>query len=103
MKCIRIMGLGVVAVFATSALASASASAVELPELGRCVVVGAKETGEYSSSKCTEASKGGADPDYNWLPGPGAKPGFKGSGTTATLEAVNKSKIKCTSTTDEGK
>jgi hypothetical protein len=103
MRRIRITGLCLVAAFVMSAVASATASAA-LPELGRCVAVSPPTAvGEYSSSKCTEASKGGVDPDFNWLPGPGAKPGFKGSATTATLEAVNKSKIKCTSTTDEGK
>jgi len=75
-----------------------------LPELGRCTKVAVKKTGEYASSKCEPgASKKTTGGEYDWTPGPGGMPGFKGSATKATLETVARSKVACRSGKDEGR
>ena len=63
MKRIKIMGLCLVAVFAVSVMASASASA-EAPEFGRCL---AKAGGKFSDAGCTKGvvSKG----KFEWTSG----------------------------------
>jgi len=90
MKRIRIIGLCLVAVFAMSAVAVASASA-EAPEIGRCKKVTVKKTGKYSSATCTALKASG---EYEWTAG-AAKTGFTGHGTTSTLETVGKAKVVC--------
>lgn len=44
------------------------------PELGRCVAV-APGTGEFKGETCIERAKAG-EGGWNWVPGPGAHPGF---------------------------
>jgi hypothetical protein len=72
------------------AIAAPSASAAEyelegLPALGRCVPAAGK-TGEYKGSHCvTNAGGKGA---YNFIPGPGPQPKFKGTIGATKLETV---------------
>jgi hypothetical protein len=90
---IRTFGLCAIAVAATATATVANASAAP-PEFGRCVKV-AKGTGTYATGNCTTIE--GANKNYEWMPGPGPKPGF-----TLTLEswylegATSKTKIACT-------
>jgi hypothetical protein len=77
----------------------ASASAADypltgLPEIGRCVKASTPKTGEFRGSKCVAKSathKG----EYNWLPGPGDKPGAKIRLLGLTLETTGQKQIKC--------
>jgi hypothetical protein len=54
MRHLRMIGLALVAVLATTALVATSASA--LPEWGKCVVQ-AKHEGKYANSNCTVKAK----------------------------------------------
>jgi hypothetical protein len=107
MRRIRIAGLCLVAVFATSLIASSAASAA-LPEFGRCikqVAVEKKYAGNYSDSKCTKEVKGeevAKKGKYKWEAGPGAKPGFTTSGGTATLATKGGKTVTCTSEKSTG-
>jgi alpha-tubulin suppressor-like RCC1 family protein len=70
-----------------------------LPELGRCVEAKGL-TGEYKNHFCVSPGEGhGRD---NWLPGPGSKPKFSGTGEATTLETVGNKKIECKSSTFVG-
>jgi hypothetical protein len=91
MKRMRIMGLALIAVFATTAIAAASASATPQGEFGRCV---AKAGGKYANSGCT-LEKAGAE-KFEWLPGV-VKNKFKSKlkEGVPTLETVGKTKITC--------
>lgn len=70
----RMVGLALVAMMAIAAVAAAGASAAA-PEFGRCVKAPKHSTGPgYSNRSCTEAvSENGK---YEWVAGPGPKPGF---------------------------
>lgn len=85
----RLIGLCVLAVFATSAVAASSAAA-EAPEMGRCVKV-APKTGKYASATCTKLKTAG---EFEWLPG-AEKNKFTGVGGVGTLETVGKAKVTC--------
>ena len=90
MKRIRVIGLALVAVFAVTAIAAASASAEPQGEFGRCV---AKTGGKYANSGCTTASTKGK---YEWVPGlekRGIKSKLKEG--VPTLETVGGTKITC--------
>jgi len=92
MRGIRIALIGVLAVVASSAIATTSASAA-LPELGRCVKVGTGGAYKYKTCVVTAPAGQGA---FEWQPGPGAKPKFEASLIAeATLETVGKKKIGC--------
>jgi hypothetical protein len=52
MRLIRIAALGVLASLAVGALAASSASAVTLPEFGKCLPVAAGSTGVYAGPNC---------------------------------------------------
>jgi hypothetical protein len=65
-----------------------------LPELGRCVKAGTPKTGEFKGPKCI-AKNAKHEGEYNWLPGPGQKPGAKTRLLGLTLETVTKQKINC--------
>jgi hypothetical protein len=90
MKRIRIVGLCLVAVFAMSAIASASASA-ETPEYTykTCIKASPKESGKYNDKLCTVASKGGKkEGDYElaeW--NKGKKVTFTGKNGESTLDS----------------
>jgi hypothetical protein len=88
MKRIRIVGLCLVAVFAMSAIASASASAEEL-SYKTCIKAVPKESGKFNDKACTVASKGGKkEGDYElgaW--NAGKKTTFTGKNGVSTLDS----------------
>jgi hypothetical protein len=90
MKRIRIAGLCLVAMFAMSAVASASASA-ETPEYTykTCTKASPKESGKYNNKTCTIESKGGKkEGDYElteW--NKGKKVTFTGKNGESTLDS----------------
>jgi hypothetical protein len=90
MKRIRIIALCLVAAFAMSAVAAATASA-EQPEIGRCKKVTVKKSGKYSSATCTALKTGG---EYEWTAG-AVKGKFTGVGGVGTLETIGKNKVVC--------
>jgi hypothetical protein len=114
MRRFKIVGLCLVAVFALSAIASATASA-ELPEVVQCVKaakVGKKYTGHYNDKKCTSKDEAG-EGKYELEPwnlgsktektGKGGKlKKFKGKSGTAFLEVVGLGPVTCSKGADEG-
>ncbi len=75
MRQLRVIGLCLIAAFAISALAVASASAAA-PEYGRCIKKTGKPSGEgYSNANCTTHVS--AEGRFTWEPGPGANPRFE--------------------------
>jgi hypothetical protein len=105
MKRIRIIGLCLLAAFATAAVASASASA-ELPEYmvcGKAAKVGKVWQGHYSSALCTEASKVETGGEYELEKGTGKKATFTASaGESIITSAEVPNKMECKSTTATG-
>jgi len=96
----RSLGVCALAVAVLGVGGAASASATEypltgLPEIGRCVKASTPKTGEYKGSKCV-TKEPGSKGEYNWLPGPGAKPGIKPRILNPLLETTSGKKIKCT-------
>src|ERR1700730_17122976 len=84
MRGLRILGGGLVAVFAIGAIVTATASAAA-PELGRCLKKGVPGGAGYSDSKCNKAV--GSAANYEWVPGfVAGKNHFTSIGTTATLK-----------------
>jgi hypothetical protein len=101
MKRIRVLGLCLVAAFAISAVIVASASAVAVPEFGRCK---AQAGGKFSNSGCTLLAKEVSKQKFEWFGGPGPKNKFTGkqkAETLATLETVGGTKITCTTESNE--
>jgi hypothetical protein len=94
MKGIRIWGACLLAALAAGAIAASSASALSLPEAGRCVKVGIG-AGAYSGGNCvTHATKGGGR--WEWVPVAGTeKQAFSGTGGETTLTTAGHSTIKC--------
>jgi hypothetical protein len=80
------------AVCAIGASAAATASAVELPELGRCVNVGTG--GKYKNKNCVMPSAKG-NGAYEWQPGPGGKSKFVVEIGEVELETVGKANVSC--------
>jgi hypothetical protein len=80
-----------------------------LPDLGRCVKVEPTLEGKtkfyngaFENSACI-AESAQQTGKYEWLPGPGAKPAFTGTGGATTLETVGaKTKVKCTASASHG-
>jgi hypothetical protein len=101
MKRIKIVGLCLVAVFAFSAVAAASASASERPEYKKCgkapKVGKTYPTGEFSNKECTTAAPGGK---YRLEEVP-AKTAFTSKSKAATLTVAGKV-VKCKKDTDKG-
>jgi hypothetical protein len=95
MKQLGTIGIGLIATLAMSAVAAAGASA-EAPEYGRCVK-GVAHVGGFAGGTCIATDTIDNDGVYEWLPGPGPKPGFstKMTGTAATFETVKGTKIIC--------
>jgi len=94
MKRMRIMGLCLVAVFAVTAFAASSASA--LPEVERCI---AKAGGKYTEGNCnTKVTKGGSFELSKEYP----NAGFTGSSGTSFLETESGTKIECSGSTAKG-
>jgi hypothetical protein len=96
-KRMKLMGLVVVSVLASSALAASSASA--LPEVGRCV---AKAAGKYSDSNCTKVAKPSGSGSFEFVKG-AAKVGFTASGGHSVLEGASGANVECESQTATGK
>jgi hypothetical protein len=95
MKRITLSALAMLTFMAVGAASSQAA----LPELGRCVKAVGK-TGAYRNAACTAPASGKGT--FNWLPGPGAKPKFSGTGESTALETTSKRKILCGGSTWEG-
>ncbi len=90
------------------ALGSGTAFAVRTftPEFGRCVKVAkGMNVAGYSDHGCTKETASGAK--YEWLPGPGAKPGFtaSASGVALTLQVAKghaHPSVECSTATTAG-
>ncbi len=95
---LRAIGCCLVAALALSAIAVASASALEAPEIGRCV---AHTGGKYTNNVCSKLAKGKKPGKYEWEPG-AVKNKFTGVGGAATLETVNKVKVTCKAEASSG-
>jgi len=94
MKRIRIIGLCLVAAFAMSAIASATASAAA-PEFGQCLKKAVSGGVGYSDTKCNKKVASGAL--YEWVPGfKAGKNTFTSTGTTATLKTSGGKTVTCT-------
>jgi uncharacterized membrane protein len=96
---IRPLGIGLLAMFVSIVLTSASASALLAePEIGRCVKV-ASGTGEYEVASCTGGAKA-AGGRYDWQLA--AKKNFVSGGGVGTLETPGGKKIECKSFLGKG-
>jgi hypothetical protein len=87
---------------ATLGAGAADSAAAAAPEFGRCMPVAAG-TGGYGNSGCTLA---GGTKNFEWVPGPGAKPLFTATskaGTSATLQTVKGHSITCSGATTSGR
>jgi hypothetical protein len=87
------IGLCTLAAVVVAAVAAASASAA-LPELGRCEAV--SKTGKYQYSNCVKPNLAGKG-NFEWKPGPGAKPKFAAEVSSVKLETVGKTTVLCAS------
>jgi hypothetical protein len=102
----RILGPGLLAVLAASGLLAASASAGEynlklLPEIGRCIKVGAG--GEFRGVRCLRSEPGAGN--YSWFSGPGEKKKFSGTlkePITLETHGAGSAVISCGSAEAEG-
>jgi hypothetical protein len=95
---LRAIGCCLVGALALSAIAVASASALEAPEMGRCV---AHAGGKYTNNVCTKLAKGTKPGKYEWEPG-AVKKKFTGVGGVATLETIHKVKVTCKAESSSG-
>jgi len=94
------IGLCLVVMGASSALGSASASALLAePELGRCVKV-APGSGEYKVASCTGGAKA-AGGSYDWKR-EAIKDKFVSAGGVTVLEAIGGTKYECKTLVNEG-
>jgi len=97
MKRMGMVRLCLVAAFAMSAVAVASASAAA-PEYGRCLTAG--KTGGFTDSKCTKAS-GTKTGKYEWFPGV-VKVKQTTKGGKGLLESIHGLAVKCETETSVG-
>jgi len=101
MNRLRLIGLCIVAVAATSAMMAASASALAPePEYGRCIKKAKVEGSGFSDSKCNKGVATKAK--YEWLPGAVKKGQTTLNTTGGTLETINKLGVHCASETSTG-
>ncbi len=104
MRAMRMAGLCLLLSTVAAMLAATPGAAVAAstpPEFGRCVLVPG-HVSAYRGAACTSlqpAHKGA----YEWMPGPGEKPGFSGLGEGTTLETVGGVKVTCASSQFNGK
>ena len=81
MKRVGCLCTGLLGALAASLLLASGAAAAEpvtaLPQLGRCVEV-ATGTGEWRDNHCLSLATPSNPGSFNWLQGPGTKPGFSG-------------------------
>src|SRR5437016_13177386 len=99
MKRVGLLAVCLVAVFAVSTVATATA---ELPEIGRCLKVAGAATHRYATGTCTTKSEGENSGRFEWEPGPGPKPGFTATAEASYLETVGKTTLKCRAGTAQG-
>src|SRR5438045_2120057 len=97
MRQVRRIAIWAFATVTLGLMTAGTASAVDypltgLPEVGRCVPKAG--TGGFIGPKCVRhsATHTGA---YEWLPGPGASPGFHARLLTPVLETTAGNKISC--------
>jgi hypothetical protein len=107
----RIVGTGMVVVFAIAALSAGSASAAA-PEFGRCLKRATKSLSNFDSAKCVKVASEDAGTEaeklkkgnYQWFPGV-VNNKFTTKmkqATIATIESVAGFKITCTTATSGG-
>jgi hypothetical protein len=77
-----------------------SAAAQAAPEYGTCVKAAPKNTGHYSDSACQDEVAGTGK--YEWVPGPGAKPGYSSKSKTTVFGAPDGDDLRCRASTDAG-
>lgn len=99
MRRISLLGICLLAMLATSAIAVAGASAAP-PELGRCVKNATGAVGKYKDPGC-EKGEVKAKGTFEWLPG-AIKNKFTQTSAKSTFETVTKLKIACASDTGSG-
>jgi hypothetical protein len=92
MKRMSIVRLCVLGALGVGAVTATAASAAALPELGRCVKVGAG--GAFKYKNCIAPAAPGAG-KFEWQPGPGAKPKFEAESGEVKLETVGGVKVNC--------
>jgi len=103
MKAMRMAGLCLLLAAVSATLLAAPAGAVSTPpEFGRCVK-SATHTGSYKGVYCTAHPTKEGTGGYEWLPGPGPKPGFEGLGEGVTLETVGGTGVTCAASQFIGK
>lgn len=98
MKRFRLMASSLSIIAVLGATSATSASALEPPEIGRCV---SHAGGKYINNTCTKAVKGKAVGSFEWEPG-AIKTKFTGVGGVGTLETVGLAKVTCTSEASRG-
>lgn len=99
MKRIRIIGLCLVAVFAMSAIATATASAAA-PEFGQCLKKAVAGGAGFSEAKCNKEV--GTAAKYEWVPGWAGHNKLTSTGTTATLKTSGGKTVTCKKETSGG-
>jgi hypothetical protein len=98
MRRCRAVGFCLAAAICMAAVLASSASALEAPEIGRCV---AHAGGKFKNSICTKEASGTKPGKYEWEPG-AVKKKFTGVGGTATLENVGQAKVTCKTEASNG-
>ena len=98
MRRLGLTWLCLAAAIVASAVAVAGASALEAPEMGRCV---SHAGGKYTNNVCTKLAKGKAVGSFEWEAG-ALKKKFTGSGGTGTLETTRGVKVTCKSESSDG-
>jgi hypothetical protein len=99
MKRLTTIAVSIIGVLAMGAVTATGASA-EAPEYGRCVK-GVAHEGGFAGPTCIATDPMDNDGVYEWLPGPGPKPGFRASFSAksftedAVLETVKGAKLEC--------
>jgi hypothetical protein len=98
----RLVLSGCLAIAAVSATPATTVASASPPEFGRCVKV-ASGMGTFATGNCTGE---GGERKYEWIPGPGPKPGFTlglKPKTTFFYEAVtSKARLTCVGETGTG-
>jgi hypothetical protein len=101
MRAMRMAGLCLLLAAVGATLAPAGAIAAP-PEFGRCVKV-AGHVSIYATATCVSKPRVPNTGAYEWMAGPGPKPGFSGLGESVTLETVGGLKVTCAASQFAGK
>jgi hypothetical protein len=99
MKRVGILAVCLIAVFASTTVATGTE---ELPELGRCAKPAGLATHRYATATCTTKSEGENTGKYEWEAGPGPHAGFTATAEASYLETVGKVSMKCHAGTARG-